>query len=48
MPGTAFGESGEGYIRVSYSYSKKHLLEAISRIGEFMKDLEKEREACQK
>ena len=29
VPGTAFGECGEGFVRVSYSYSKKHLLEAI-------------------
>ena len=48
IPGNAFGESGEGFIRVSYSYSKKHLLEAIQRIGEFMKELEKERETCLK
>ncbi len=46
VPGNAFGESGEGFIRVSYSYSKKHLLEAIERIGEFLKELAKEREAC--
>lgn len=37
VPGTAFGESGEGFIRVSYSYSKKHLLEAIERIDTFLK-----------
>ena len=48
VPGNAFGESGEGFIRVSYSYSKKHLLEAIERIGEFMEELAKEREACLK
>jgi len=48
VPGTAFGESGEGFVRVSYSYSKKHLLEAIDRIGEFMKELEEERASCQK
>ena len=48
VPGNAFGESGEGFIRVSYSYSKKHLLEAIERIGEFMEELVKEREACLK
>ncbi len=48
VPGNAFGESGEGFIRVSYSYSKKHLLEAIERIGEFLEELAKEREACLK
>ena len=39
VPGNAFGESGEGFIRVSYSYSVKHLLEAIKRIGEFVQEL---------
>ena len=39
VPGTAFGECGEGYIRVSYAYSIKHLKEAIKRIGEFLDEL---------
>ena len=39
IPGTAFGDSGEGYVRVSYAYSLKHLMEAIKRIKEFLKDL---------
>lgn len=38
VPGSAFGESGEGYIRVSYSYSVKHINEALHRIGEFVRD----------
>lgn len=42
IPGTAFGECGEGYIRVSYAYSLKHLMEAISRIREFMSALNAE------
>ena len=37
VPGNAFGESGEGYIRVSYSYSTKHIMEALSRIEHFVK-----------
>lgn len=39
IPGTAFGESGEGFVRVSYSYSKKHLMEAIQRVDKFLKSL---------
>ncbi len=39
VPGNAFGESGEGFVRVSYSYSLKHLKEAISRIREFLQEL---------
>lgn len=40
VPGTAFGDSGEGHIRVSYSYSVAHLTEALSRIKEFLHELE--------
>lgn len=39
VPGTAFGDCGEGYIRVSYSYSIKHITEALERIREFLKEL---------
>lgn len=39
VPGTAFGECGEGYIRVSYAYSITHLKEAVRRIGEFLEEL---------
>ena len=39
VPGNAFGESGEGFIRVSYAYSLKHLLEALKRIEAFLKGL---------
>jgi Aspartate/tyrosine/aromatic aminotransferase len=39
VPGTAFGDCGEGYVRVSYSYSIKHITEALSRIGHFIKTL---------
>ena len=38
VPGDAFGESGEGFIRVSYSYSLSHLKKAIQRIGEFLEE----------
>jgi aminotransferase len=39
VPGTAFGESGEGFIRASYCYSVKHIKEAIKRTGEFLEEL---------
>ncbi|MBP3760279.1 MAG: aminotransferase class I/II-fold pyridoxal phosphate-dependent enzyme [Ruminococcus sp.] len=45
VPGSAFGESGEGYIRISYAYSLKHLMEAMSRIERFLKKLEDEKNA---
>lgn len=37
VPGTAFGEGGEGYIRCSYAYSVDEIKEALSRIEEFVK-----------
>ena len=40
VPGTAFGESGEGFVRASYCYSLAHIKEAIKRIGEFIAELE--------
>ncbi len=43
VPGSAFGESGEGHIRISYAYSLKHLMEAMSRIESFLKKLEAEK-----
>lgn len=39
VPGTAFGESGEGFIRASYCYSVEHINEAIKRIGEFLEEI---------
>lgn len=39
VPGTAFGKSGEGFVRASYCYSVEHIKEALSRIKEFMKEL---------
>ncbi len=39
IPGTAFGECGEGFVRVSYSYSLKHLKIALERIREFLEEL---------
>jgi len=43
VPGSAFGESGEGHIRISYAYSLKHLMEAMKRIERFLQKLEDEK-----
>ena len=40
IPGTAFGDSGEGFVRISYSYSIGHLTEALSRIKEFLAEIQ--------
>ena len=39
VPGTAFGDSGEGYIRISYAYSLDSLKRALERIEAFVKTL---------
>lgn len=39
VPGTAFGECGEGFLRISYAYSLKQLREALERIERFVKSL---------
>ena len=39
VPGTAFGESGEGFIRCSYAYSITSIQEALTRIERFVKSL---------
>ncbi len=39
VPGTAFGDCGEGFARISYAYSLKHLAEALERIEAFVKTL---------
>ena len=43
IPGSAFGESGEGHVRISYSYSMNHLREACSRIRKFLQTLQAEK-----
>lgn len=42
VPGTAFGDCGEGYLRVSYAYSLKSLKEALGRMARFVKRLDGE------
>lgn len=39
VPGTAFGECGEGYARISYAYSVKHIAEALEKIKRFVDKL---------
>ena len=36
VPGTAFGECGEGFVRCSYAYSIESIMEALKRIGHFV------------
>lgn len=40
VPGTAFGDCGEGYLRISYAYSLKSLKEALGRIDRFIRKLD--------
>ena len=39
VPGSAFGDSGEGYLRISYAYSIENLKEAMIRLARFVKKL---------
>lgn len=39
VPGNSFGESGEGHVRISYSYSMAHLREAMRRMRAFLRSL---------
>ena len=39
VPGTAFGDCGEGFLRISYAYSLENLKEAVSRIHKFVNKL---------
>ena len=39
VPGNAFGKSGEGFARISYAYSIKHITQALERIEAFVKTL---------
>ncbi len=37
VPGTAFGDCGEGFVRISYCYSLEHITEAMKRIRRFLR-----------
>ena len=39
VPGTAFGDCGEGFLRISYAYSMERLKEALSRMDRFIQRL---------
>lgn len=41
VPGTAFGECGEGFVRISYAYSMEELRKAISRLSNYLKTIRK-------
>jgi aminotransferase len=43
VPGTAFGDCGEGFLRISYAYSIEDLKEAIGRLEKFINRLRSER-----
>lgn len=43
VPGTAFGDCGEGFIRISYAYSMERLKEAIGRLEKFIGRLREEK-----
>lgn len=45
VPGTAFGDCGEGYLRISYAYSLENLKLAIGRLENFIKHLREEQKA---
>ena len=39
VPGTAFGDCGEGYLRISYAYSIDNLKKALGRLEKFVSSL---------
>ena len=43
VPGTAFGDCGEGFLRISYAYSLENLKIAIERLERFVKKLREEK-----
>ena len=45
VPGTAFGEHGEGHVRMSYATSLDNIKEAMNRLEEFLTELELKRQA---
>ena len=43
VPGTAFGDCGEGYLRISYAYSLEDLKKALDRMEIFIQELREEK-----
>lgn len=46
VPGTAFGDCGEGFLRISYAYSLENLKIALDRLEEFISEIREEK-TCQ-
>lgn len=46
VPGTAFGNSGEGFLRISYAYSVDALKVAMERIARFIERLRTQNSGC--
>lgn len=46
VPGTAFGDCGEGFLRISYAYSLENLKVAIGRLADFVGRLKTEKKTC--
>ena len=44
VPGTAFGDCGEGYLRISYAYSLENLKLALGRLSHFIQRLRAKKE----
>ena len=44
VPGTAFGDCGEGFLRISYAYSLDNLKVAIGRLKKFVEKLRAEQQ----
>ena len=42
VPGNAFGQAGEGYVRISYAYSLDEIKKAISKLEKFLTEKEYE------
>ena len=42
VPGTAFGECGEGFLRISYAYSMEDLKKALERVERFINRIKEE------
>ena len=42
VPGTAFGDCGEGFLRISYAYSLENLKIALEKIEKFVEKLRRE------
>lgn len=43
VPGTAFGDCGEGFLRISYAYSLEELKKATDRMARFVEEIRKEK-----